>query len=511
MKLKISRYSLAVLALVAIAILQSCASQQAPRRIFVFPGLDTTTVALADSLARGVFIDWEQEQLAMRKADSARVLMRKSDTLWARLQAKDGQQQPAPEDTLSAIAQYNQGIQALDELAVAESDTALSDAERVEMVREALLKARSHLEEAIALNPFDEQARFALATVYEALAQRFLQDHYWGNAAEVLLLLTKMNGGQHVFYARLGECFANLNAWQEALTHYRQAESVLRQTAAFQVPESQPVNDETVAAAIDSSALFLYVYYQMLANMRLNREDSAKVHFARATELTASDQHRSLLNYHFGWASWDAWNLASSEMRDSLEVYSGRNDFKKAADGYRLLLKNGNLRTRRARQEVKWRLANLEFRHLGLQDSAIVHMKQIMDFYRHDSVGMALAQTDTLYQQYRDAYGVMCYNTGLAALEIPDREKALPYFLQALSVPWSYEAKAHLEVAKLLLNDPARTLPYAEQAYRLRSQLTTQELHDTLRILVQALRRTRNFEEARKYQELLHEVRQNND
>ncbi|MCA9740162.1 hypothetical protein KC734_01410 [candidate division KSB1 bacterium] len=508
MKLKNSCYGLAILATAGVVLLQSCASQ-APRRIFVFPGLDTTTVALADSLARGVFLDWEKEQLAQRKADSAQALIQKSDELWAVLKADEGQQ-AVGQDTLTAIERYNQGVQSLNDIAAVESDASMSPDERQKAVRDALLRARSYLEEAIALNPFDEQTRFALSTIYEALAQRFLQDQYWGNAAEVLLMLIKMNGGQHVFYARLGECFANLNAWQESLKNYQQAEYVLRETAAMQVPENQPITDANVAAAIDSSALFLYVYYQMLGNMRLNHEDSAKVDFRRAAELAQNDRHRSLLRYHYQWANWDDWNLTASEMRDSLEVYSTREQYKRAADGYRVLLKTGNLRTRRARQEVKWRLANLEFSHLSLPDSAIVHMKQVMDFYRQDSAGMALAQADTLLQQYIDAYGVMCYNTGLAALEIPDREGALPYFLQSLSVDWVFEAKAHLEVAKLLLNDPNRALPYARQAYHLRQQLSGQEVEDTLRILVQALRRQRNFDEARTFQELLHEARQGN-
>ena len=508
MKLKNRFYGLAVLIFAATALLQSCASHPPPRRIFVFPGLDTSVVALADSLARGVFLDWQQEQLAQRKADSARVLIAKSDSLWALLTGKSAQ--AAQHDTLEAIARYNRGIQALDEISVAQADSGLSDSQRAQMVREALLSARAYLEQAIALNPFDEQARFALATVYEALAQRFLQDHYWGNAAEVLLLLIKMNGGQHVFYSLLAECFANLNAWQQALENYRLAEQVLRETAELCVPEDQPLTARTVAAALDSTALFSAVYYQMLAHMRLQHEDSAKTHFERAQLLAKNQQQQALMRYHFDWANWDNWNLTASEMRDSLEAYIARGDFARAADGYKVLLKKGNLRSARARQEVKWRLANIEFSNLDMQDSAIVHMRQIMDFYRHDSSGIELAQADTLYRQYTDAYGVMCYNTGLAALEIPDRERALPYFLQSLSVPWAYQGKAHLEVAKLLLNDPDRALPYAKQAYALRQQLSAGELEDTLRILVQALRRKRQFAEARKYQELLH-ARQNND
>ncbi|MFQ5632467.1 MAG: hypothetical protein ACE5I1_27170, partial [bacterium] len=303
------------------------------------------------------------------------------------------------------------------------------------------------------------------------------------------------------------ECFANLNAWDRALENYQAAENVLRETAAFAVPDGQPMNNQTIAAALDSSALFLYVYYQMLANMRLHKEDSARAQFTRARELANGQQHYELISFHHDWAKWDGWNLTASEMRDSAEAYISRKDFHEAAESFKLLLKPGNLRTKRARQEIKWRLANLEFSNLNHQDTAIVRMKQIMDFYQVDSTGMVLAKADTLVKEYADAYGVMCYNTGQKALEIPDREKALPYFLQSAAVAWSLQAKAYLEIAKLLLNDPDRATPYALQAYQLQDQLNAGELQDTLRILVQVLRRQRRFAEARKYQEILHSTK----
>jgi hypothetical protein len=463
---------------------------------------------MADSLRRDIFIDWQQEQLAKRKADSALAFIAKSDALWATL-AKDssGAKHFNPADTLQGIEKFNRGIENLDRSALAETDSNLSAADRRQKVLELLLAARANLEEAIRLNPFDEQARFALSTAYETLAQRFLQDHYWGNAAEVLLLLIKMNGGQHLYFARLGESFANLNAWEKALEYYGKAEYVLRETAAFDVPEGQAISEQAIAAALDSSALFLYVYYQTLAHLRLYNEDSSRVYLARAGELARDERSRGLVNFHYRWAVWDNWNLPASDLRDSLQASISRGEYQQAAGGYRLLLQRGNLRTPRARQEVKWRLANLEFQSLDLQDSAIVRMKQIMDFYRSDSAGKAQAKSDSLLQEYTDTYGVMCYNTGLQALEIPDREKALPYFIQSAAVPWSQQAKAHLEIAKLLLNDPDRALPFAERAYKLREQLEKQELQDTLRILVQILRRKQRFAEARQYLEQLHGVR----
>lgn len=496
----------AIFAFLITLVLHGCASNT-PRRIFVYPGVDSTAVEIADSLGQDVFIDWEQEQLAKRKADSALVFIEKSDELWAMLAKDSDTNNFNPADTLQGIEKFNQGIENLDQVTLAETDSNLNDTDRRERILEMSLAARANLEEAIRLNPYDEHARFVLSAVYETLAQRFLQDHYWGSAAEVLLLLIKMNGGQHVYFAKLGECFANLNAWQRALEYYKKAEHVLRETAAFDIPDEQAISEQTIAAVLDSSSLFLYVYYQTLAHLRLYNEDSSRIYFSRARDLARDERSLGLVDFHHRWALWDNWNLPASDLHDSLQTFIHRGGYQQAADGYKLLLQRGKLRTPRARQEAKWRLANLEFQFLNLQDSAIVRMKQIMDFYRTDSTGIAQAKSDTLLQEYTNTYGVMCYNTGLQALEIPDREKALPYFIQSAAVPWSQQAKAHLEIAKMLLNDPDRALPFAEHAYKLSEQLNTQELQDTLRILVQVLRRKQRFAEARQYLEQLHNVK----
>ena len=78
-------------------------------------------------------------------------------------------------------------------------------------------------------------------------------------------------------------------------------------------------------------------------------------------------------------------------------------------------------------------------------------MKQVVDFYANDSLGMALAETDTMYQYYLDRYGVMCFNSGQTAEEIGrDQVGALKYYEQSASIPWQSQGKAYLAVASMI-------------------------------------------------------------
>lgn len=494
--------NLSALAFLVCGLTFGCATTKPPQRIFVYPGVDTTVAQIADSLSREIFITWENEQLAKRKADSARVLLDLSTRLWQALASDSTLPHASEDDSIQAIIQYNEGVEKLN----AAADTLLeqSDADGKERVRSLLLEAVQDLEAAIELNPYDIEARFALSTAYQYLAQRFLLDHYWGRAAAVLQKLLLMDKGQHVFYQLLGTCYQNLNQWEEMLKNFQQAEYVLRQTAPLEVPEHVEINDSTVASALDSTTLFLYVYNQMVAHMYLHNEDSARVVLERARRLARTDDYREAIQWFYNWAVWDDWNLAASEMRDSLQVYVARQEYERAAEGYKLLLKPGNLRTERARQEVKWLLANLEYASLQQHEVAIARMKEIMDFYHQDSLGIAMAQQDTLLDRFIDAYGIMCFNTALEALKIPDRQKALAYFLQSAGVPWSQQAKAFLEISKLVITDPGRSERFAKRAYELRHQLEPEERKDNLRILVQVLRQRGKFDEARKYREELY-------
>ena len=195
------------------------------------------------------------------------------------------------------------------------------------------------------------------------------------------------------------------------------------------------------------------------------------------------------------WARWDDGDLRNAAMRDSLLAYVDRGDYAAAAVGYARLLPR--LRSLQAAMEIKWRLAQLEFVHLNQKGTAVERMRNVIASLEFNSLREAIP--DSMYKKYVDTYGTMCYNLGLLAIEEHEPVKALSYFMQSAEMPWTYRAKAYLEISKLSSNDPRIAVKMGKMALAQRDQLEPEEIREALVIVIKGLRMQRNFDEAKIY------------
>ena len=315
-----------------------------------------------------------------------------------------------------------------------------------------------------------------------------------------------MDQSQHSLYARLGSAYQRLNNWERSLENYKIAEEVVSQSAIYNVPNSVAMTDSAVSAAIDSSRLFFYVVSQEICTMRLYREKETFDLLEKGMQIAQNARHKNIIQQYYDWAMWDDGNPETFDRRDTLLYWAGEKKYEAAANGMRELIPN--LRTKRAAQEIKWRLATIRYARLSMEESALELMKEIVDFYTNDSTGIALAQQDSMLTKYQDAYGVMCYNVGTKCRdEARDRVKALKYFLQSANIAWREQAKAWLAVSQLSNQKPEKAEEAARKALALEAQLSDRDYATTMGLLVGALRMQRKFKEAnklyKKWQELV--------
>lgn len=459
-------------------------------------GVDSSIVAEADSLADDLFVSWERQQLASKKQNQGEAETAESNELWTAFsKAADGGS-ASPEDTLAAIEEFNKGAEhllALQELQA--SDTAIDADDFRKQSLTHLDSARVYFEQSFLLNPFDTNTRIWLARVYQLLAERFLEDAYMDKAAVMMENLLRVDKGQHGLYGRLGQVYMALERWQKARQNFQSAEDVLQQTAMFMVPEGEMISDSTVEAATDSAAWFLYVYYQAEMDIRLYEAESALASLERASFLSRNPEDSLTIKSTRDWINWDDGNIPASEYRDELQDLVDNDEYEDAAAGYKSLSKR--LKTDRARREAEWRLAILEYSHLGKEEQALERLAVVAKYYLDDESGTALA--DTMYRQYYISYGTMCHNHGLMYLNDKKFRKALAYFKQSCVIPWKQRAKSYLEIAKLSINNPTQAVESAENALAGREELSRDEIKESLRIMVTALKRLGRFEEAAAY------------
>ena len=299
---------------------QGCATKI--KTVYVPAGVDSTISQMADSIAHTLFVEYEKQERAQRMSDSAQALFIVADDLWELLKKDSGRTGSVNSaDSIEAIRKSNVAAQNILSSANLQNDNSIPEESKREQIYTHLDNARALLEEAIKLNPFDTQARDYLALTYSTLAQRFEEDQYWGLTAEVLTLLLRMDQSQHILYSRLARCYTEVDRWDKALENYKNAEEVLVESAVFEVPKDQPLNQQTEAAALDSNSLYIYVLNQAISHMRLFEEEPTFVQLDRAKVLARTEEQQENVKTFYDAGMWDGRNLVATDKRDTLSAY----------------------------------------------------------------------------------------------------------------------------------------------------------------------------------------------
>lgn len=461
----------------------------------VAAGVDSTIAAETDSLANELFVTWERQEAALRLSRKGEAAVAENDSLWRLLTLPPDSFVVSEEDSLRSISTFNHGARQLLKMRDIRKSSELSPEVIEQQVAIRLDSAQYYFEKALQLNPFDRNSRLWLARVYQMQGERLMRSQQLVRAAKTLERLLRLDRSQHGFYGRLGQIYFTLKQWDRAYQNFHLAEETLKRAAIFEVPEQIPLSDSAIARQVDSTSLFLYVYYQGETNIRRYQSEGALADFQRALPLAKKPEDRALIADAINWINWDNGNIHAVEFRDSMLTLIEKKEYDAASRGFRVLQKL--LRSQKAKREIEWRLSLLEYAHLGKPDQALERMQKIVHYYLNDTTGFALQ--DTMYREYYKSYGTMCHNQGLKALKQRKLRQALAYFRQSCSIPWKQRAKSFLEVARLSRNSPRHAVEAAKTALQSANQLSSREHIEAIRILIESLKRLGKFDEAITY------------
>lgn len=481
--------------LIGLTILSACAgnfgiSKRKSRNLMTPAGVDSAVAARADSIADHLFVSIDQEQRAETHKRIGKKSTAKSDTLWKYLANEpDPSLRVSGADSLASIEAFNAGAKNLQALAQLESSDRKNSApnEYKMEVQKLLEEARYHFERALVLNPFDLETKSWLAQVYQSLAVRFLDENDHKQAVNILENLVRLEKGEHSLYARLGESYYALKDWQAAHDNFVLAESVLLQTADLDL------NLQDAPPSLDNAALFYYVYYQGDTEIKLHDAQRGMANLQRALTYASTEKERADIQSYLDWINWDDGNVEAVELRDQYLALQEQGKYHEAARGFLKLIPE--LRTRRASDEIIWRLAALEFQFLDRQNEGIERLKHVVQLAEKDASG---APSDSTYKKYFNSYGIMCHNLGLEHHN-KNRKFAFAYFQQAAAIDWEKRAKSFLELAKLSRNQPQMVMENCRQALNAPEQLDHNEQMQAYQLMVEALKRTGKFDEAKRY------------
>jgi tetratricopeptide (TPR) repeat protein len=339
-------------------------------------------------------------------------------------------------------------------------------------------KARAHFEETFKLNPFDIRTQNYLIWVFQNLAE--LYDHCDNKlrAINMLEYLTYILNDDPKLYYTLGQKYFSIGKWEQSLVNVRASIDLI-------------LDDDW--NKIDTNQLFWHYYLRARAEMQLELIPEALLSLNYAKLIAPSEKEAGEVQKKIEWINWDDGNLNASRKSDTLEtrLNQGAKDYSMIKQEYVELL--SQVRTAKAKQDINWRIAQLEFNFLDEKEIAIDRMMKIVNATELDSTKSA---ADVKSQKYIEDYCLMSYVFGLDYLRNQHLKKAFVYFYQSISFSWSRIGKSYLQLAKLVALDNNAVLKFAEQALIYQDQLTDDERNSLYQLFYQSYKKLGRFDDA---------------
>jgi pentatricopeptide repeat protein len=364
-----------------------------------------------------------------------------------------------------------------------------------------LQEARRHLEKSLRLNPFQLRTKHFLAASYKLLAERFPRSMSLDQPARLWTELARVEPGEYLHFYNLGECNYAQRQWQAAWQNFKQAEEIL--LASTEVNDRRLWNPQLLpSATLDSLTLFYAIYYQGQCAIRSFDDKQALFNLERAKNFVNTPSILASIAEDIRWIKWDQGNILASVYRDSAYTLAAQGRYAEAVQIHEKLL-NEIVKTKRARDEIIWDYAEIEYQQLHRKGSAITRLDEALKTIAKDADGAPL---DTTYNQDFANYGVMCYNLGIDTLRV-DRRVAYDYFARAAAIKWKDRGKSYLQMAELSQSNADLSIRDGENALALAEQLNTEQLKKLYRLLIDSYRRRNEMDKARTYFEKLRSMR----
>ncbi len=497
-------WGLALISLLGCAGTQNRASRWSKGK--VPPGVSREIAARVDTLADFLFVPRESEKVAQVASATGIRQYTVTDSLWKLLDEtrRKAAQQPKPAATDSASL-VNNALLANNPTALKSRGATVDLADnRMRIAASAsLLLARKDLERALLLDPFKTLTKHHLALTYKLFAERFPRDLSLERAWEKWSELATLEPGEYRHFYNLATVAFGQKQWRKAVSNFQRAEQLMKESA--EVSDARLKNPALAeTAGIDSSAWFLAIYSQGQALIkqavddriigRTPEADSADHHLTRARDLIADSTWHRLIDADLKYINWDERNIWGAAMRDSAYALAERGQFNQAAEIYDQLL-NKILKTPKAKDDVKWDYATIEYTKLRRRVPAIQRLAEVIATVPKDADG---APEDTTYKNMFENYGAMCYFLGVDTMKI-NRKVAYDYFERATTIAWKERGKSYLQMAELSKTNIELSLKHAENAVKSEDLFNRDEKKMIFRLLAEGYRRKNDQEKARLY------------
>ena len=448
--------------------------EQGKAAMLVPPGVDSTVAADAAALGLHSFAV-NQTQGVLYAADGHR-FARMADSL-LRLHSWPQLDSVSSSAVREATSHFNDGARALDAL-----ETGAIDSTRA---LDLLMQAADAFEAALESDPFDAESRFWLGRVYEMQSQHYDIQNALQKAIDIQQKLVSLHQNRHAFIGQLARLYDRVNTESASMM----AGALWERAARVAQDDADLGSSPSITA--DSIAIFGYLSRSMRAYGHGVRPDQVLRVIGEAAPWATKAEDREFLESERQWVMWDDGNLRTRHTFDRIMQQLPQDPSQVISDLENLLTE---VKTPAARLDVQHRIS-LVLYTAGQKAKAVELMQRLWE---------AQAEIpEDLSDRLRADYAVMVYNLAQQSRQEGNLTRALAYLLQCEQLNVTLSARAALQAAQLLQNNPEAALERALSAEQRREDLDREDQRRLTRYIVELYRRLGKREKARQYYDRL--------
>jgi tetratricopeptide (TPR) repeat protein len=417
-------------------------------------GLDSLTKREADSLSRELFGELKDEEKARRLFDNGKEDFLTGEAFTAEA---DSLRRTGMDTTLKKPS----GVFGQIRQALGDTIPTSREMDTRRRAEAAYKRSAGEFEKALTYSPDLFDAQLWLAATYDRLKD-------WEKSAALYREILNQRQGEDRLWFNYGYAALQAGQFDKAVNGFEQALHI----AVLVLEDSTKIPNRYRVFAGEA---FLRTYQDRMALERFREA----LNYANPAE--AAEIQRTI-----DWILWDDGGIAAAEYRDAAFQAENAGRWNDAREAYLAGIRM--TRTARARDELSYRLALLEFQH-GTRTDGLARMKELFD------------QSPDPPTEYRESYGKMLFGYAQQIEQESNVRGALSYYLQATKFAWSGQGAGYVEIARIAANDLDRAIENADKA--LSYPLTHDQQQAAYRILESAWRAKGNWEMMKKYRQLM--------
>jgi len=455
-------------------------SNPVPLRNLYLPGVDSTIARNATRLSDRIIVDFDRRRQADLQYEKGLNSFRVANSLWT----YSGKDHCIDSTCIQLYKNWIKKYTANHH--VSEVTDAIKSVNLDQICSTILDSAYNNVSQAKFLNPFNLEIRSLLIKIYLKQGEITHDSLYYTRAIEELNNFMLVDKSNPYIYEKLAECHYALKDWENSYRFFHEAEKVLKIVSGF-----KHETDRIVKVSLDTVRWIYFLRRQGESKAKLYDEESAIYYLTKAKDLSDSDVTKQELQNILDWIYWDGGNIRAAEIRDDILEIENSNDYKKARAEYLELLKI--LITQKAKNEINWKIASIEYNLLGRKKEALKRLFQVIQNIRKSH------QTHPFHNVYLKDYAAMCYSVGMDHFHKNRFRLAYIYLNQASQIDWEHKGECFFQLAVLSRDNPEETILHCKNALNYSHQLSQSKIKKIYEMLAVSYKRKGEFDIANTY------------